>query len=123
LSDDQKNTAQDVLLFELNALIDLYHKDRAESVGSMIHSALHPIRLADIPQTIKRGGRFYKRVMSPLAWTPDVPPAVTDLLAITSAVLLPDSLQIVTYREYARLPDPIIYAQYGLWYLKIAEWE
>jgi len=137
LSDTQKHTAKQVLCFEMNALIDIYHKDRAECVAAMLpnqlpgpiikrrwfwpvkKAVLQPIRLADIPERITRGGEDYWREMSPLTWSPDVPPAVTDLLSITSAALLPDSLQLVAYRRH---PDPMIYAQYGLWYLKIAEW-
>jgi hypothetical protein len=120
VTDDQKSTANQVLLFELNALIDLYHKDRAAWVASMLKPPPHPVRLAEIPESIKKGGQLYRREMAALTWSPDVPPEVTDLLAITSAVLLPDRLQIV---QYQRLPDPMIYAQYGLWYLKIAEWK
>lgn len=118
-----KGAARQALQFLFEAMVDLYHNDRALCAVSQVKPKTCPIRINAISENISKSGVWYKREIYSLIWSPDIPTSITDILALVSAAVLPDNFLLV---KYERMPDPIIYALYGLpnrgWYVKIGEW-
>ncbi len=105
-------------------LRDLYHLDRAEQAAAFIPEHPDPVRHKKIPQSITQDGRLYEVQFSPFRWDQDTPGMVTNRLATLAEEAMPDSWLRVTYVERRRSStyDPVIYAGYGDWYIKVAEW-
>lgn len=102
--------------------VDLYHRDRADQAVSVICGMQTPQRRADIPQQSWQGSRLYDLQMSTLRWSPDTPVQATNRLTELALRNMPDQWLLATYVERRNTWDPIIYARYGDWYVKVAEW-
>lgn len=112
--------------FFAGAIADLYHRDRADRACSLIHDRPVPIRV--VPRRITIDGDRYELDLNVLnAWSTEIPLATLPTVAQVVKVATPDNLYLATYtrkkRSYSRSYDPLIYAKYGEWYVKLAEWE
>lgn len=103
--------------------VDLYHRDRAVKAAEVIPGRPTPLRRDQIPQRIWNKSEHILR-MSSLRWTPDAPVEATNRLTALFPHAKPDQLWLATYEERRRSAtyDPLIYAQYGNWWVKVAEW-
>lgn len=106
------------------ALVDLYHLDRAEQAAAFIPEHPAPVRKEQIQPSITKDGRVYELQFTRFRWDRDTPGMVTNRLATLAVEAMPDSWLQVTYVERRRAStyDPVIFAGYGRWYIKVAEW-
>ena len=68
-------------------------------------------------------GYRYDRRDGPLGWSLEVPLEAVDGAAALTGLAEPDKFIEMKYKERTSTYDPLIYAQYGDWVVKIAEWE
>ena len=109
--------------FFVEAIVDLYHFDRA--LRASVHSrARHePVRRTDIPDTLPQNNNYHL-VVQPFAWSPTVPHRAIDTVAEFLQEITPDKFWIAEYKYLAdRKIDPIIYATFGSWELELARWD
>jgi hypothetical protein len=121
----------ELLSFALTAIIDLYNNDRALHASSLLY-AMPPILGADIPQ-VPNGwspgaGYQFQRTIRPLkSWTTGTPFSILPAVVTVLEQEMPDQMLVVTYqrreRQQLTIDDPIIYATYGPWHVKVAEWD
>jgi hypothetical protein len=106
----------------IEALLDLYDNDRAQRAGREIPERPLPIRIDGIPEKLRDTSFTYReRKMKRLSsWSTKVPHDQFRSVARAVALSHPDEFFLVKYK---RLADPLIYARYGAWYVKLAEWE
>ena len=123
----QENRAG-LVRFTLQALIDLYHADRADHIAYLLHTE-QPILIDSIPLNPPGEAitplHYFERTIDPLAsWESGTPYSILPEVVTIITQELPDEMHIVKYFERPAnlLLDPIIYAQYGPWYVKVAEW-
>lgn len=123
----------------LSALVQLYHRDRAERASFAIPG--NPVPILTIPLTkelpalppppaaLRELGLptfgFFPRVgvlvlSKPEQWTADIPTSVLSNFNKVIRSGMPDGLSLA---EYKSIPDPVLYASYGPWYVAIGEWE
>lgn len=118
----------------VGAALDVYHKDRADAACTLLQSGVMPTKT--IPPSFVEGGRSYvSQTYEMEAWRDDIPIWAITPVARVSQRALPDTFYFVRYiREVVVIkslppappipyPDPIIYAQYGPWYVEVARWE
>lgn len=118
----QSPAAMDLVKFLVAAMLDRYHNDRALFAASRLPNNPAPQRLTDIPTSVVRRNVRYDRRDGPLAWSLDVPLEAVDRAAALTGLAEPDKLIKMKYEERTNAYDPLIYAQYGDWAVKIAEW-
>ena len=116
----------------IDATLDLYSWDRAQNAACVISEHPTPQRLSDIPHKIlvrspASRSTEYTLCFRPLEWTQDTPFAATDCLTDLLLHVEPDVWLLAKYeyimpRALPTMVDPIIYAQYGNWYIKVVEW-
>lgn len=128
------------LVFLLTGLVDLWHKDRATHAAALIHADA-PVLYNDLPyhprgveqrynSSTMRYEPSFIRVLTPTQdWYSGIP---VDVIANVAAILdqkdMPDAMNTLTF-SFVESPsialgkDPYIYAQYGNWYVKVAEWD
>lgn len=104
------------------AILDRYCKDRAESGATVIPKHPRPQLFGEIPQSIEVNYDIYFLKMSPLQWTVGTPVEAADRFTALFLRAEPDTWHVATYERNRAPRDPLIYAQYGDWYLKVAEW-
>lgn len=102
--------------------VDLFHRDRAVQAAHLLPGSPSPLRRDQIPQQRWDGRREYALRMGTLQWSPETPVAATDRLVDVSLHSMPDRWWLATYVERRDTWDSIVYAQYGNWYVKVAEW-
>jgi hypothetical protein len=116
----------DFLAFTLTAIIDLYHFDRALHAAHLLHKET-PILFADIPQAPAgySASAFLRTITQLAQWEPATPFSILPEVVTVLEKEMPDSMIVVKYTEKSSeaIPDPIIYARYGPWYIKVAQWD
>jgi hypothetical protein len=118
-----------LISFDAGAIVSLYHKDRAEHAGSIVPE--HPKPILEIPKEIVKKKSYplsdevYALQLSKTNnWVNGIPFERVSILARIGQTEPPDGFYLAKYIRYVTpLPDPILYAKYGDWYLKVAEWE
>jgi hypothetical protein len=114
--------------FFVDAIVDLYHFDRALRASAHSRRRKPPVRRTNVPNsmTIRNpsGSYDYRLVPRPFAWSSMVPHHAVDSVAEFLQAITPDSLWIA---EYVYTPsktkyDPIIYATFGPWEVEVAQW-
>ena len=109
--------------FFVEAIVDLYHFDRALCASAHSRAGHEPVRRTDIPDTLPQH-QNYHLVVQPFAWSPTVPHEAIDIVADFLQRITPDKLWIAEYKYIAALKiDPIIYATFGPWELELARWD
>ncbi len=112
--------------FFAEAIVDLYQRDRAERASHSKGDDEEPKRLEQLPSRITRQGEDYALRLSHIDRYRSIP---HDIVAGVSKMYLqtqdpPDMLMLGKYvqRHRPALRDPIIYARYGNWFVKLGEW-
>jgi hypothetical protein len=124
--------------FLLTSIIDHYHKDvdlydyhRAKHARAVLRrpSNQEPIQLEGIPTLppMAYGGSttsYTRTIRSVGNWVEGAPVSMINDIAVLVRYELPDDMYIVEYipRVIQVDVDPIVYAKYGKWYVKIAQW-
>jgi hypothetical protein len=109
--------------FFVDAIVDLYHFDRALHASAHSRARHDPVRRTDIPQELP-GRRGYTLRVKPFAWGPTVPDEAVDIVSDFLQETTPDKLWIAEYaRDYTVTYDPIIYATFGPWELELVRWD
>jgi hypothetical protein len=106
-----------------SAIDDLYDKDRAAVATSLFGNREAPVD--SMPRVQYVNGRPLELRATVLThWSSSMPTfALANLSALVQRVV-PDELLLATYEARdASYPDPVIYARFGNWYVKVAEWE
>jgi hypothetical protein len=118
---------QDLIQFFAGAVISVYNHDRAARASALLHQK--PIRVMEIPQekVVKKRGypdeRYILQFTKVSNWVEGIPYERIDLIAKLGQEIHPDAFYLATYQRIQLLPDPILYAKYGDWFVKVAEWE
>jgi hypothetical protein len=100
-------------------LTDLYDQDRAQRACSLLPEATEPI--LDVPRIKWLGSSAYHLTFQKITtWAAGVPANRFATIARIERETWPDDYYLATYQ---RLPDPILYAKYGAWYVALAQWE
>lgn len=119
----------------VHQILDLYRHDqeqrmdhqsltRAQRAASFAPRGTVPIRRSGIPKRIQMNRRTLAlrlvRVPPDFLFPHDVHDAITEVLKYAPA----NELWLATYIERLprRNPDPVLYARYGDWYVKIVAW-
>lgn len=106
-------------------LADVWHFDRAEAAVALTRRKERPIRRAEIPPHLFRNGQtFHLQLLQPSHDSHFPMPlhtAITNVLRRMPA----DELWLADYvlLYHGTSADPILYARYGDWYVRLAEWE
>lgn len=111
--------------FFASTVLDLYNRDRAELAGSLLREKPKPIR--EIPReiTVKERGfdqRYFLRLTELVAWDTQVPDWALARVNAVVQQIVPDKLHLATYVQYV-IYDPLVYAQFGAWYVELAHWD
>lgn len=118
----------DLLPFPLTGLIDLYHEDRALHVSHLLNTG-QPLLLQKIPHVppgvSKQNASLYERSIKPLRnWQSATPFSILPNITTVLTQEIPDQMVLVKFRKAKiKVKDPLIYAVYGPYYVKIAEWD
>lgn len=120
---DSHKPSQEAVGWLVEAILDLYNRDRAELAADRLPSRPAPRRPHEIPREISRNYEKYELRLSPLRWKPDTPAKVTNALIALLPAAKPDQWHLAKYEQRSTTYDPIIYAYYGNWCIKVAEWE
>jgi hypothetical protein len=109
--------------FFVDAIVDLYHFDRALRARANSTAGKAPVRRTDIPHSLPGNSMYTLKVM-PVSWSPKVPDRATDAVADFLQRVTPDNLWIAEYtRSPALKNDPIIYATFGPWEVELVRWD
>jgi hypothetical protein len=118
------------LSYFLQTLVDLYHNDRAHHAGALVKKP-QPVLYKDLP-VVPHGRQPYEessfqRNITPLQrWEPGTPYRVIAPVVTLMQQEMPDSLSLITFairRPAPQINDPFIYAAYGPWWVRVAQWE
>lgn len=120
---------KEVVDFFAGAIIDLYHKDRADRASSLVEPNEEPIR--GITPKLSKGiirhtGTAYDLQQKELAqWDIEIPFDGLSLIALVGYEATPDIFCMANYesKETKEESTLAIYAKYGDWYTKVVEWE
>lgn len=102
--------------------VDLFHQDRAAQAARHIPGSPAPQRRAWIRDRSWDGKHEYVLQLDPLHWSAEAPVGATNRLVDLSLHAMPDQWWLATYVRRRFTFDPLIFAQYGDWYIKVAEW-
>lgn len=123
-SGEQSTGALEGMPFLIAAMVDCYHNDRALYAATNLPGNPAPQRISDIPQQIQRSDGVYSRRDNALVWSANIPMEAVDRVADILADARPDRFLVATYLQTPVVHyDPIIFALYGNWVVKVAEWE
>jgi hypothetical protein len=118
---------QDLVPFYSGAVASVYNRDRADRARVLVPEKPAPILFGQMPQTQRDNSyHSYQLNLQKVAnWVTGIPHHRVNVVARIGQVAPPDGFYLATYiREYhPALPDPILYAKYGDWYVKLAEWK
>lgn len=120
--------ARQSIEFLVRQTVDVHHHDRAQHAARFLPERPAPQRLSVIPPRAKVAEtpddrpRWYDLQLIPLQFASDIPFFATDRVASLPPSALPDRWHVARYVKRQRVDDPVIYAQYGDWYVKVAEW-
>jgi hypothetical protein len=119
---------QDLIPFYAGAVATVYNRDRADRASELVPQKPTPV--IEIPQeiVIKRNSPssdvHYRLQLEKVSnWVKDIPTGRINLIARLGQVVPPDAFYLAKYKEVILLPDPVLYAKYGDWYVKVAKWE
>lgn len=104
--------------------LDLFHRQRAENASGLLAGHPAPLRRRNIPQEISQRGYTYELSLTSLQWDNGTPDEAVDRLTAVLLQAEPDRFEVATYhqRQHRLTFDPIIFAVFGGWYVKVAEW-
>jgi hypothetical protein len=105
------------------ALDELYDRDRALAASRFFSDREPPV--SAIPSSkVVRQQTLYLDAKPLTHWTTDIPLFALANVAHLVQRLVPDELVLASYsiRQLPK-PDPVIYARFGGWYVRIAEWD
>ena len=109
--------------FFAEAIVDLYHFDRALRASARSRARHEPVRRTDIPYVLPTDNN-YRLVVQPFEWSPTVPHQAIDTVAEFLQEITPDKFWIAEYEITPTTKyDPIIYATFGPWELELARWD
>lgn len=115
-----ENHRRDYLMVMLGALSELYHMDRALhaafllNLGEPVHRCELPA-MAGLPQTMQG-------VTYPLRWYQGVFDSLPSIVLLLEHEM-PDTLLAVHFKDNLPPQNPVIYAEYGMFCVKVAEWD
>jgi hypothetical protein len=113
--------ATNQVTFFLSSIQKLYHHDRASRGSSVLPDDPEPTET--IPSSVAVDDEDYHAVVTTLNLQRDVPLSAIPRVAAVAMHSLPDELVYVTYEKEREINDPLIYAKYGHWFVKIAQWD
>jgi hypothetical protein len=100
-------------------LADLYHQDRAEHASSFLPG--QPRSSTKVPERVWVDSAFHNLSLRELSvWPEGMPADRFSAIARIERETWPDCYYLGTLE---RVPDPILFARFGAWYLKLAQWE
>lgn len=120
----------DFIPFTLTGLMDAYNMDRALHAEALLHNEPYnspPILLKDMPPRPANApgpDGDYIRNITPLGdWEAGTPFSVLTEVVTLLEQEIPDHMILVKYRKRQQQLDPILYAIYGPWHVKVSEWK
>jgi hypothetical protein len=124
---------RDLLILSLSAIADIYNFDRALHVTALAKQGEPPLlwdQLPTSPPGVKPEPGYYyeRRDKKYTTWKAGTPWEVVPAIAIVLENEIPDMLAQITFEKHAMArsfvhADPIIYALYGDWYVRVAQWD
>lgn len=119
---DSHQPSQEAVGWLVDAILDLYNRDRAELAADRLSLRPTPQRPHEIPQDVVHDSARLTLRMYPLRWERDTPAKVTNALIALLPDAKPDRWALAKYEQRSSTYDPVIYAFYGDWCIKVVKW-